>query len=493
MIVFTCTIDDRASRRVAILGPQVLFAVTVAGLIAAHMAGIARLAYAAGALAVGLYLVRLHPPAYVGFVLWLWMLTAFVRRLADLSAGWQEPSVVLLTPYLVTLLSVVPFVEATIRRQRAVGYRPAGLAMFGLAAAGTMTGLPLGFMSGPQGALLEALNYFTPLALGFYIAMANEWAPEIEERVIATFRMAALVTGLYGIYQFTAAPVWDTSWMVNSEMVTIGRPEPFGIRVFSTMHSPGVLGVFIAMALILWVARPTVAGIPAAAAASITLLLSQVRSAWLAFIVGAVLVVTTLRPAQQLKAMLLAVLALAMMGTLLVTPEMSEMVDQRMKTFEQIDEDTSGLARVMGHEVALELVTRRPLGMGIGQTDATIESYVSMRDSTIIAGLVQFGLIGALLYFSGLAMVLVHVWRYYRRAETADGAALACAGLGLLAISSLGVMSAGPMGICFWMVAGLAVADRHRARLRAAEAMASEAMDAESEESYAHAHEVVHA
>jgi hypothetical protein len=489
MLVFTCTIDDQASRRFAILLPQALFAVMVAGLIAAHMAGMARLAYAGGALAVGLYLVRLHPPAYVGFVLWLWLLTAFVRRLADLSAGWQEPSVVLLTPYLVTLLSVVPFVERTIRRQPFAGYRPAGLAMFGLVAAGTMTGLPLGFMSGPQGALLEALNYFTPLALGLYIAMANDWAAEIEERVIATFRYAALVVGLYGIYQFTVAPVWDTSWMVNSEMVTIGRPEPFGIRVFSTMHSPGVLGVFVAMALILWVARPTVTGIPAAAAASITLLLSQVRSAWLMFLIGAALVVTTLRPAQQLKAILLAVLALLMMGTLLVTPEMSEMVDQRMKTFEQIDEDTSGLARVMGHEVALELVTRRPLGMGIGQTDATIESYVSMRDSTIIAGLVQFGLVGALLYFSGLAVVLVHVWRYYRRAETHHGAALGCAGLALLAISSLGVMSAGPMGICFWLVAGLAVADRHRARLRAAAAMAAEP----EASTYSHAHDVVHA
>jgi hypothetical protein len=276
--------------------------------------------------------------------------------------------------------------------------------------------------------------------------------------------------------------------MVNSEMVTIGRPEPFGIRVFSTMHSPGVLGVFIAMALILWVARPTVSGIPAAAAASITLLLSQVRSAWLMFLIGAALVVTTLRPAQQLKAIVLAVLALLMMGTLLVTPEMSEMVDQRMKTFEQIDEDTSGLARVMGHEVALELVTRRPLGMGIGQTDATIESYVSMRDSTIIAGLVQFGLVGALLYFSGLAVVLVHVWRYYRRAATHHGAALGCAGLALLAISSLGVMSAGPMGVCFWLIAGLSVADRHRARLRAAAAMASEP-DAST---YPHAQEVVH-
>lgn len=468
------TIDDRSSRFAA-LWPQALFTVIVAALIAARMAGLARYAYLGGALAAGLYLVRLYPPAYVGFVLWLWLLTAFVRRVVDLSAGWQEPSLVLLTPYLVTSLSAVPFLERLIRRRPGAAHRPAGLAMFGLAAAGAATGLPFGFLSGPQGALLEALNYFTPVLLGCYVAMNSDWAAGIEDRVVTTFRRAALITGVYGIYQFTAAPVWDTSWMVNSEMVTIGRPEPFGIRVFSTMHSPGVLGVFVAVALILWIARPTLWGIPAAGAAAITLLLSQVRSAWLAFIVGAVLVVATLKPAQQLKAAVLVVLALLTMGTMLITPEMSEMVDQRMSTFEQLDEDTSGLARVTGHEVALELVTRQPLGMGIGQTDATIESYVSMRDSTIIAGLVQFGLVGALLYFSGLALVLLHVWRYYRRAATANGVALACAGLAMLAISSLGVLSAGPMGICFWLVAGLSVADRHRARLRAAQSMGLDA------------------
>jgi hypothetical protein len=468
--VIVLTIDDRSARFKA-LWPQALFALVIAVLIAARMAGLARYAYLGGALAVGLYLVRLHPPAYVGFVLWLWLLTAFVRRLADLYGGWQEPSLVLLTPYLVTSLSAVPFIERIIRGRAPATHRPAGLAMFGLAAAGTATGLPFGFMSGPQGALLEALNYFTPLLLGCYVAMNNDWAGAIEKRVVTTFRRAALVTGVYGIYQFTAAPVWDTNWMVNSEMVTIGRPEPFGIRVFSTMHSPGVLGVFLAVALILWIARPTLWGMPAAAAGAITLLLSQVRSSWLAFVIGAALVVLTLKPAQQLKAGVLAVLALLTMGTLLITPEMSEMVDQRMSTFEQLDEDTSGLARVTGHEVALELVTRQPLGMGIGQSDATVESYVSMRDSTIIAGLVQFGLVGALLYFSGIALVLLHVWRYYRRAATADGVALACAGLAMLGIASLGVLSAGPMGICFWLVAGLSVADRHRARLRAAEAL----------------------
>jgi hypothetical protein len=46
--------------------------------------------------------------------------------------------------------------------------------------------------------------------------------------------------------------------------------------------------------------------------------------------------------------------------------------------------------------------------------------------------------------------------------------ALACGGIGLLSIGWLGAVTAGPIGICVWLIAGMAVADRHQARLRAA-------------------------
>jgi hypothetical protein len=36
---------------------------------------------------------------YLSFVIWLWMLTPLVRRLADLQSGWHEPSLILLAPY----------------------------------------------------------------------------------------------------------------------------------------------------------------------------------------------------------------------------------------------------------------------------------------------------------------------------------------------------------------------------------------------------------
>jgi hypothetical protein len=152
---------------------------------------------------------------------------------------------------------------------------------------------------------------------------------------------------------------------------------------------------------------------------------------------------------------------------------MSEMLDTRLASMQNLDEDTSANARLLGHELALEFVTTNPLGVGIGQGDTTIEYFISMRDSVFVAAIVQFGLFGATFYFIALFLLCAQVLRYYRRAANPDGAALACACLGLIAIGWLGVTTAGPMGICVWLVAGLAVADRHQARLRAARVLTS--------------------
>lgn len=461
-----------ATRSLSLVWPQLVLAILVGGLLAVRMGGPARIVFLFGSLAVGWRLHRTSPAAYVGFVLWLWFMTALVRRLTDLYASWQDPSMTLLTPYLVTGLSATPFLQALLRRGAVARARPVGTSMFWLAAAAVAFGIPFGFLLSPQMALLETLNYITPLALGLYVATIPEHARDIERQVAVTFGYAALVVGIYGIYQFTTAPPWDGAWMLNSEMGSIGRPEPYGIRVFSTMHGPGVMAAFLAVALVLWIAQPRAWGVPSVGAAGVTLLLSQVRSAWLQCVIGALLVVASLRAKQRLRAGMLIGLIVLSAGPLLVTPEMAELFGSRLSTFEQLGEDKSGLARITGHELALELVTRRPLGLGIGQTDERIEAYISMRDSTIVAALLQFGLVGALLYFLSLALVFGQVWRYYRRRASVEGMALACGGLGLLATTPLGVVSAGPIGIMFWLIAGLAIADRHLARVQQARARA---------------------
>ena len=66
-----------------------------------------RLLYPGGALVLGIVLYSRHPILYVGFTWWLWFLTAWVRRVVDFQSGWQEPSVILLAPYLCSLVAIL--------------------------------------------------------------------------------------------------------------------------------------------------------------------------------------------------------------------------------------------------------------------------------------------------------------------------------------------------------------------------------------------------
>jgi O-antigen ligase len=243
-------------------------------------------------------------------------------------------------------------------------------------------------------------------------------------------------------------------------MTTIGSPEPFAVRVFGTMHSPGIFSAFLVIALVLWLARPRASGLLGAGVAGVALLLSQVRSAWLSLVVAAVLAFVTLSATQRLRMATLGLVAALVVGPFFFTTEMRELVASRVSTMERLDDDESAVARVIGHRLALEFVAEHPLGAGIGQTDDRMEQYISMRDSVIAGALVQFGLAGTLLYAGGIAGMVGLLWTYYRRAASIQGAALAAAGLGLVATLWLSVVTAGPIGICLWTITGLAIADR---------------------------------
>jgi len=455
------------TRDIATAWPQLAFAAFVGILLFTRFAGPLRVLYPIAAIVVGWRLQRLSLASYVNFVFWLWFLTPFVRRIADMYAGFQEPSYVLLAPYLVTALSAVRIFEQTVMLRKPP-VRLAGAAMFGVAALGAAVGIPFGLGRSPLPALQEILNWFVPLAFGWYLATRYDQVHEIERRLFVTFSRAGLVVGAYGIYQFAQLPIWDIGWMQAVEMRSVGFPEPFLVRVFSTMHSPGVLAFFLAIVLVLWAGKPHTSGIPSAACAGVTLLLSQVRSAWLAIAVSVVLVVARLKATQKVRTAVLLTLAVMVTTAFLLTPEMSELFGTRMSTIERIEEDESALSRMAGHVAALDFVAQHPLGAGIGQGDPDVEARISLRDSVIVAVLVQFGIVGTILYLMSMLMLFVQLWRYFRHASSPEGMTLAAAAMGLMVGAFFGSTTAGPVGMCLWMIGGLAIADRHLARQRLA-------------------------
>src|SRR5215204_5597901 len=88
---------------VALLG----LVMVVVGFIQLGKGGFLLLLYPLGTLLVGVLLYLRHPTLYIGFVWWLWFLTPEVRRLIDYQQGWNPQSLVMLTPYLVTGLTLL--------------------------------------------------------------------------------------------------------------------------------------------------------------------------------------------------------------------------------------------------------------------------------------------------------------------------------------------------------------------------------------------------
>ena len=85
------------ARTVRALWPLAAMGAPCVVLLGLGQADLLRVAYLLLALVIGRYLQKHDTGRYVGFVLWLWYLSPFVRRVADLDAGWQDPSLVLLT------------------------------------------------------------------------------------------------------------------------------------------------------------------------------------------------------------------------------------------------------------------------------------------------------------------------------------------------------------------------------------------------------------
>jgi len=78
---------------------QLGFAAAIALALAARLGALLQYLFPVAAVLTAVLIERRSLTGYLSFVIWLWMLTPFVRRVADLQSGWHEPSLILLAPY----------------------------------------------------------------------------------------------------------------------------------------------------------------------------------------------------------------------------------------------------------------------------------------------------------------------------------------------------------------------------------------------------------
>ena len=135
--------------------------------------------------------------------------------------------------------------------------------------------------------------------------------------------------------------------MLNSPRLTsLGKPEPFGVRVFSTMNSPASFATFARVAAYCYSASASAAGCPHcwSLPLCVALLLSSVRTAWIIAVVG--IAYGGFFHAPRRRSVLLGLSLLAATTLVLLTPY-GDLIGERLATLgTSPPQDGSGQERI---------------------------------------------------------------------------------------------------------------------------------------------------
>lgn len=413
--------------------------------------GLLRIAYPAGALVVGIVLYQRYPILYLGYTWWVAFLTPFLRRLIDFQSGWLDPNPVLLAPFLVMFVSGMTFMQHMPRL-----YRREGLP-FMLATIAIVYGLLVGLIRNPPvSVVVPLLNWLAPLLFGFHLLANWRHYPEYRQNLQRTFVWGVLITGVYGIVQYLVAPPWDGLWLVNSKSVAFGTPEPLGMRVFSTMNSPGPFATVLMAGLVLLFTSHSSIRFLAAGSGYLAFLLSLVRSAWLGWGVALLTFVPALKPRLQMRLIVtILVMAIAVIPLVNLQP-FSSAIAARMGSLSDTQNDVSFNARLAGYDEILGAALAEIPGQGLGFVLAS--DNLGSNDSGILTILFTLGWLGALPYLGGIFLLILSLFQITEAASDAFISAARAITLGVFVQIGLGNPTIALSGVVFWGFAGMALA-----------------------------------
>jgi hypothetical protein len=443
----------------SVLGMLAVFIIATLALVLLGGA-VARLAIPLLSAGTAYVLYRRAPVVYVSFVWWLWFLICLLRRLVDYRSGFAESNPVLAAPFLAALVCIPALLQ-----RREIWKRRSSWP-FVLAFSSVLYGLAVGLLAIPKKLLLtSALGWLAPLVFGFYIYAELAMSERREAHIDClqkTFIWGSLIMGCYGIVQFVAPPPWDIQWMLATQTAwpglgSIGTPEPFGLRVFSTMNGPGAFALTLVPSLVLVINRkgwlPVLAGIAGCGA----LLLSSVRTAWIAVCFAMLLLALRNRKYMMRLMFGSAVLGICLIGAMTLEP-VRDTLQSRFQSFTNIEDDTSFQDRMSGSGRMVAYVAEEPLGMGLGTMEANFlgKTPLGPRDSGLWEILLSLGWAGGLAYLGALALLVWNSCRPGVPRSTTEMVA-GCITAGLISQLLLGSVMTGVAGCTIWVFAAIAM------------------------------------
>ena len=431
--------------------PTVVLLIATA-VIGPELGGVARPAFILGCLVVGWYAWRQSAEAHIQAVIVLFVFAPFVRRLVDQSAGFDPSGLMLIGPLLTILAPVASLWTLLLPGQPRNPWLVPPAIVLGCIAYGAALSM---FQDDWFNAASGVLKWAAPILYG--IALQQRARPDsgLVDAATGAFVVVLPIAGIYGIMQYVDPQVWDRYWMLNASITSAGYPEPYAVRVFSTMNGPASYATFTAAGLLLvGFLRSDWKSLVAMAPAALGLLLSLYRTAWLMLALGVLFCM--LFQSTRKRAVGTGIgIAGAILAAATLTP-FSETITDRLETLASGTDDGSGGERLGEFITLWNLPDSMVVGTGFTVTDAGSAGAMPI-DGQIVANWITMGIPVGLLCLAALVWVGMWATTAAWRIPTKEGVVLGALGLGAILIQMpLASIASGELGVLFWMLSAMA-------------------------------------
>jgi hypothetical protein len=309
----------------------------------------------------------------------------------------------------------------------------------------------------------DLLRWLVPPSFALMILLNSRYTAQLEQEILSLITLSVPLLGLYGVYQFVAPAPWDAYWLEQVRelgILTFGFPEPFQVRVFGTLNSPHSFAAFLVFGIILLVTSKSKLKWVGIALGGAALSLTVTRTWWISIVLG-LIVLMTLAPGRARATIMWCCLSLSLLGpAALISPEISETLERRVQTFQELEADESFDDRSRLYAQFIENLGDSLAGSGLGITGA-YQSRTSRTAITIDSGIVDtymvFGLLGGTMYLGALAYLCFAALRRNMTGELT----LQPAWKGIIIAFSIAMTSltssVAEFGILFWIAIGCAL------------------------------------
>jgi len=413
--------------------------------------------------AVGWYAWRAGPSAHVQAALFLFVFAPLARRVVDLSAGYDPTALMLVGP-LLAIAAPLPCLRHYLEDKDMM--RP-GMTSIVVVAGCVFYAAAISLLQGNWfDAASGMLKWLSPL---LYAAALLRYADreQMLQALTSAFLIILPIIGVVGVIQYINPPDWDRYWMQFAPILSVGRPLPYEVRVFSTMNGPASFATFTATGLLLTCFFRSRWYLPLSAIpATLALLLSLYRTAWVSLAVGVVFCFL-FQPTRKQAAivMLGALCAIVVAATL---PPFADVVGERLATLGEGASDSSAQERLEQYLALWNQTDSSLFGTGFTTVDVGSAGVVAI-DGMIISCWLAMGIVIGLFCLSALVWAALNMvaaaWRESRREAMIIGAI----GCGALVQLSLANIASGELGFLFWTFAALAMLDPSFSANRAAQ------------------------